>query len=385
MRISIEKVAPKNQASVVTGLISYLLLTISFLSFPLHATEQPDDRLKEVQQELKKRASQLSQQQNVQKKEHLALKTIELNVSSQARALHRTRLSIQKNKAEQKQLSEEKQRLEKTKELQQKVLASQLESHFLAGRHDYLSMLLNQQEPASIERTLVYFEYLNQARVEALDAIKQTAVELSQVQQQLTEKQLQFGSLLEKQIEAQDQLKRQEKQQKTEIAALTKRINSEKERIEQLKGSEHELKRLIDESIKARRFVQLSGLKKGRLNWPAKGRVRHKFNSVRHGRIRWKGVLLDGKSGDDVRVVSNGKVLFADWVKGLGLVMVIDHGKGYMSLYGHAKTLLHQAGDEVRAGDTIALIGQSGGQIQPGLYFEMRHQGKPINPALWCK
>ncbi|MBD1390202.1 peptidoglycan DD-metalloendopeptidase family protein [Neiella sp. HB171785] len=368
------------QASLVAGL---LLLSCTTA---VVASEQPQgSQLKEVQQELEKRKTSLSKQQQAQKRAQAELRSVELDVAAQAKELHQTRSRIKDNQAQQRDLQTKRSQLELQRAEQQEVLAAQLESHFLAGRHDYLTMLMNQQDPATIERTLTYFEYLNNARAAALEAIRQTQHRLEQVDQNLLANARQLEELLGQQSAEQQLLKTQETRQQQAIRALNRQISSEQERIAQLQSSEQELRRLLDESAKTRSLIKLSGLKKGALKWPTKGKLKHKYNSRRHGQIRWKGVLIDGQAGDDVRAIANGKVLFADWVKGMGLVMILDHGKGYMSLYGHAQTLLLQAGDEVRSGDTIALVGQSGGQTSAGLYFEMRHQGAPVNPASWCK
>ena len=131
----------------------------------------------------------------------------------------------------------------------------------------------------------------------------------------------------------------------------------------------------------------LQGLasRKGKLKLPSKGRLINKFGQERQGSRRWKGIIINGQTGQAVNVISHGRVLFADWIKGFGLVMVVDHGKGYMTLYGHNQTLLKQAGDYVQANEQIALLGQSGGQNKPVLYFELRHKGKAINPIRWLK
>jgi septal ring factor EnvC (AmiA/AmiB activator) len=148
--------------------------------------------------------------------------------------------------------------------------------------------------------------------------------------------------------------------------------------------------------LKARRQAQrqaqrrpqlLEGLSKhqGKLLIPTKGKLRRLFGDRRQGQVRWKGVKIDGRAGSPVMAIHYAKVLYADWLRGFGLVTVLDHGDGYMSLYGHNQALLHQAGDYVEAGETIALVGQSGGQSKPNLYFEIRHKGKPINPTKWLK
>jgi len=132
---------------------------------------------------------------------------------------------------------------------------------------------------------------------------------------------------------------------------------------------------------------ELNGLSKfkNKLQWPVQGRITHAFGQRKQGYLRWKGVLMSAPVGKPVYTIHNGTVLFADWLKGYGLVVVIDHGKGYMSLYGHNQTLLKNVGDRVEIGEPIALVGQSGGQNNAGVYFEIRHKGKPVNPKHWCK
>ena len=137
----------------------------------------------------------------------------------------------------------------------------------------------------------------------------------------------------------------------------------------------------------AQSSAKLNGLSKlkRKLKWPVAGKIVHSFGTQKHGYIKWKGVLKRAKLGQQVKSIANGKVLFSDWLKGYGLVTIIDHGKGYMSLYGHNQTLLKNVGDYVEQGEPISLVGQSGGQSQPGLYFEIRHSGQAKNPKLWCR
>ena len=134
----------------------------------------------------------------------------------------------------------------------------------------------------------------------------------------------------------------------------------------------------------AENLVGLSKLKR-KLSWPVKGRINHSFGSSKQGYLKWKGVFLSAPIGREVKTIHNGTVLFSDWLKGYGLVTVVDHGDGYMSLYGHNQALLKSVGDRVEAGEPIALVGQSGGQANSGLYFEIRHTGIAVNPKLWCK
>ena len=124
---------------------------------------------------------------------------------------------------------------------------------------------------------------------------------------------------------------------------------------------------------------------KRKLKWPTKGRIRSGFGSQRSGQVKWKGVTIAATEGQNVAAIAGGKVIYADWLRGFGMVLVVDHGKGYMSLYGHAQTLLKSAGDSVSKGESIALVCRSCGQTESGLYFEVRHKGQAVDPARYCK
>ncbi|BCV63212.1 hypothetical protein TUM17386_28830 [Shewanella algae] len=139
--------------------------------------------------------------------------------------------------------------------------------------------------------------------------------------------------------------------------------------------------------MSCKRDGSIYGLTKSRgsLNWPTKGRIKNSFGSQRSGNVRWKGVMLSAPEGQSISAVAAGKVIYADWLRGFGMVLVVDHGKGFMSLYGHAQALLKDAGDTVKAGEAVALVGRSGGQTEPGLYFEIRHKGQAVDPANYCR
>jgi septal ring factor EnvC (AmiA/AmiB activator) len=124
--------------------------------------------------------------------------------------------------------------------------------------------------------------------------------------------------------------------------------------------------------------------RKGKLRWPARGRLAQRFGAPRSGGLRWRGVMIEAQEGGEVRAVSQGRIAFSDWMRGFGLLLIIDHGDGYMSLYGHNQTLYKEVGEWVDTGEVVALLGASGGRTESGLYFEMRHKGRPINPVHWC-
>lgn len=239
-----------------------------------------------------------------------------------------------------------------------------------------------------MERMLAYYEYLNKARMKSITELKQTITELDDIKATQTAKQEQLTKLVaEQQVQSKHLSKEQDQRQLT-LNELQRTLNSTGAELEQLQIEEASIKRVVEQALKAMRETpSMTGLNKqdGKLKWPTKGRVKASFGSPRSGQVVWKGTLLSAPEGQNIHAVAGGKVLYADWLKGFGLVMVIDHGKGYMSLYGHAQALLKSPGNTVKTGETIALVGRSGGQAEPGLYFEVRYKGQAVDPAKYCR
>ncbi|MBO2563225.1 murein hydrolase activator EnvC family protein [Shewanella algae] len=351
--------------------------------------------LERRQSELKALQSQITTQQNAlrdtgKQREKLLqlLKKDEQAIADAARKVNQTENAL--SDAE-KRLSELKQRaaqLDKLKESQQQTLAKQLTSAYLAGNHDYSKMLLNQQDPATIERMLAYYDFLNKARMQAIEQLKQTRQELSAVQQSEQQERNRLNKLVLDQKAQSKRLNQEQDQRQQTLKELQRTISSKASELEQLQIEEASLKRVVEQALAAMRdSPSMDGLAKSRgsLNWPTKGRIKNSFGSQRSGNVRWKGVMLSAPEGQSISAVAAGKVIYADWLRGFGMVLVVDHGKGFMSLYGHAQALLKDAGDTVKAGEAVALVGRSGGQTEPGLYFEIRHKGQAVDPANYCR
>ena len=351
--------------------------------------------LERRQSELKALQSQITAQQNAlrdtgKQREKLLqlLKKDEQAIADAARKVNQTENAL--SDAE-KRLSELKQRaaqLDKLKESQQQTLAKQLTSAYLAGNHDYSKMLLNQQDPATIERMLAYYDFLNKARMQAIEQLKQTRQELSAVQQSEQQERNRLNKLVLDQKAQSERLNQEQDQRQQTLKELQRTISSKASELEQLQIEEASLKRVVEQALAAMRdSPSMDGLAKSRgsLNWPTKGRIKNSFGSQRSGNVRWKGVMLSAPEGQSISAIAAGKVIYADWLRGFGMVLVVDHGKGFMSLYGHAQALLKDAGDTVKAGEAVALVGRSGGQTEPGLYFEIRHKGQAVDPANYCR
>lgn len=369
-----------------------LALTVCLISVsltPVSATEkQTEQDLNQIQETLKSSVDKLKTQKQKINKIESTLKESELAIAKNSKSLNELDFSIELNRSEQNQLQKQIKKLTQNKKQQQKALSSQLKSAYMTGSHDYSKLLLNQENIATFERTLTYYSYLNKARLTQLDNLKITLIQLEEKQNELAQTQAKLLTLLAEQKQKRKSLLIAKSQRKGNLALLKKQFTNTTSSVEYLKKNEKiliETLKNLQEDIKQQ--LTFEGLKstKGKLKWPSRGRLKHKFGQKKYGKLKWKGVLINAKEGASVTTIHNGKVVFADWLKGFGWVIVIDHGKGFMSLYGHNQALLKSVGEEVSQGELIALVGQSGGQENPGLYFEIRHKGQAINPTKWCK
>lgn len=286
------------------------------------------------------------------------------------------------------QLTQEKQQFELAKRQQEQVLAKQLRAAYSAGHHDYLKLMLNQKKSSNVQRTITHYQYLNAARIKEIEEFKGTITKLNDVEVRYQSQAEQLAQLTESQNQQKQILELSKTKQKQTLVALNKKLLTAKQKLIKLEQEEKTLvallKRMAAAAQAAKNLVGLSKLKR-KLSWPVKGRISHSFGSSKQGYLKWKGVFLSAPIGRQVKTIHNGTILFSDWLNGYGLVSVVDHGDGYMSLYGHNQALLKSVGDRVEAGEPIALVGQSGGQAESGLYFEIRHIGKAVNPKLWCR
>ncbi|MGE6462973.1 murein hydrolase activator EnvC family protein [Pseudoalteromonas sp. M58] len=344
--------------------------------------------LSQVQVALEQSQAEYQQQQKEIAKQQQKLKAHELAIAKNAKALNMAEQSVKKTQQQQAEQQQRAVKLEKQQAQFQRVLAAQLKSAYMAGSDDYSKMLLNQEDTAKFERTLSYYNYLNKARIKQLDELKALQIEIAKNQAELEKTKEKLVALFDEQKRRQAALLDAKNERQASLKNLKKQLNKTKNSISYLEENEQTLIATIKELEEEKATkIELLGLNKnkGRLSWPSKGKLTHKFGQRKHGGINWKGVLISAAEGTSVNSIHNGQVVFADWLKGYGWVIVVDHGEGFMSLYGHAQTLLKDVGDMVREGESVALVGQSGGQADSGLYFEIRHKGRAVNPIKWCR
>lgn len=375
-------------AKLTTVLVVPILLLFALVTSVTVLAQQTKE-LEDIQRQIKQKQQRLESQLAEAKSLQESLKKAELTIAKTAKALNETRKELNLNTKQLTDLIAQQKDLTKKQKLQTKLLSRQIRSAYMAGNSDYAQMLLNQDDAAKFERVLSYYQYFNKARQQQIDRFRELVLQLNRVNQDLLETQNQLRTLEEVQKKQNSELTLQQRARKKTLVKIEATIDSDAAKIEQLQFNEQTLMKAIEEAQRLANLkpAELKGLAKlkGLLLKPTRGRLRKLFGNRRQGQVRWKGVLINGNAGNPVRAVHYGKVLYADWLRGFGLVTVLDHGQGYMSLYGHNQALLKDAGETVEAGETIALVGQSGGQASPNLYFEIRHKGKAINPSKWLK
>ncbi len=278
--------------------------------------------------------------------------------------------------------------LEEQRREQREQIAREIAMAYRLGREEPLKLLLNQQDPQQMARALKYYEYFLEARHAKIQAYRETLEELTEVANAIRSKQ---GNLAETRTELSERktaLERQHARRKETLAGLAEELGSEKDRLARLKKERAQLETVLAALEKA--IQDLSPpesapfpRQKGALPWPVKGRVKHAFGSRRAANLPWTGWLLETEPGQPVLSVHNGRVVFSDYLRGHGLVLIVDHGEGYLSLYAHNQVLLAEAGEWVEAGQAVARAGRSGGLTESALYFEIRHNGRPQDPKVW--
>ncbi|MBY5993397.1 murein hydrolase activator EnvC family protein [Ferrimonas balearica] len=345
-------------------------------------------RLQDLSRAIQQRQAKLSQGQ-VEKDSLLqALRRTDKAISDSAVALQRQKTALSEADSELVRLGQRQQTLEQEQRQQRDQLASQVRTAWMSGRQDHTALLLGNEDPATLERMMVYYQYLNQARIDALDALKATEAALAAVIDQQQQVRNQQAELLRQQEQERARLAQRQKERQAALAKLEQQLARDSNQLALMVEDREVLETAIEQALEALAQSQaLNGLadRKGALPWPASGRLTHRFGSHREGQLKWNGWLLKAPAGREVKAISAGQVVFADWLRGFGLVVVVDHGEQYLSLYGHAQALLKQVGDQVTPGEVIALTGSSGGLNQAGLYFEIRHRGRAVDPKNYLR
>lgn len=268
-------------------------------------------------------------------------------------------------------------------------LAQQLRLAYVAGREDWLRSVLSQRDPIEIGRQLVYHSYFAKQRSSLIDTVRSELANLEVATDRVDQERARLETIEASERDRLDELTVVRERRKLALVEINAAIASRAERVERLRVEAADLETLVAELTRLLADLPIDGAipfgeRKGQMDWPVAGRVVRKFGQSRGGgRLRWQGVLLTAPAGGEVRAVHHGRVVFSDWLPGMGMLIILEHGDGYLSLYGHNQDLMTDVGEWVDPDTVIAHVGDSGGQAVAGLYFEIRKGGKPQNPGQW--
>ena len=372
----------------------FLLMLALVMSQALEAQQGEVGKIKEQElEEVRARISELkkSMDQSAVQRDRLAqeLQTAEVAIAEKRLRLgelERERDYSVRQKAElEEKLAIRRQELD----TEAQHLAEQLRSAYISGSEEKIKLLLNQRDPATLGRLMTYYAYLNDYRMRNIDTVTAHISELAVLHGQVAAGEARIADLARARYAELTELNTAQEHRGRLLASLNEKIAAEGREVDRLAAQEKDLSRLIAELTSILSDYPISSEDpfsehKGRLTWPVAGTLIHDFGQPRvSDRLRWNGVVLGAPRGREVRAVYHGRVAFADWLAGLGLLVIVDHGEGYLTLYGYNETILKNAGDWVAPGDVIATVGDSGGQAESGLYFEIRQGTKPVNPRLW--
>ncbi|MDF2183061.1 peptidoglycan DD-metalloendopeptidase family protein [Neptuniibacter sp. CAU 1671] len=374
-----------NKATLLLGLMLLLAPLVSISATDKAATQK---QIKQLQSRIEKLTEKLRAQEGDSKSVTAALKKTEQEAGQVAREIRQLDQQLASLGGEETDLEGKKARI--LEDLKQRAirLEQQIKVRYSAGKQPRLEMLLNQQDPEALDRMLRYHDALSQTLANdirafrtQLEALQTTDSRLAETRQAILDRQASLQQEL-------DRLQQLRQQRQTDLAALKKALQQGGGELKQLKLDQTRLQAVLKEIEASFNVATLVAddtpfkTRKGRLAWPVKGRIGRDFGSMQNN-ISYDGIWIQGDAGQTVSAVHHGRVVFSDWLRGYGLVTILDHGNGYMTLYGYNQTLLREAGDWVAAGDAIATVGDSGGRQETGLYFAVRYKGEPQNPSGW--
>jgi septal ring factor EnvC (AmiA/AmiB activator) len=379
-----------------TRLFFLLVLALSPV-IPVHAGNS--DQAAEQEQRLQQLRSRIGDLMNelgtVRGKKNAAdteLEKAEREIGAVASTLRQLDRKIKLTQARLDKLGEERRERKQKLQAMQETLARDLRSAYVMGQQQQeVKLLLNQDDPAAIERLMTYYGYFSRARADRIRVLKSTLDDLNRIEQEVSEQKSGLENLRAEQIAESGRLEQVQAERQAAQARLQNELRDKSAELAALQRDEHNLQQLVESLRRAIRDIPqgMSGYKslsplKGKLVWPVNGRIGMPFGALQaDGKLRSRGILVSATPGSDVHAIAAGRVVFADWLRGFGLLLIVDHGKGFMSLYGYNRSLFKEVGDGVEAGEVIAAVGDSGGRERSGLYLELRKDGRPFDPVPW--
>lgn len=369
--------------------LAFLILSLGLIEQVLANQQVSQQQLDKLQTDIK----QLQVWLNSAKGEHLQLET-ELQKTEQEIGQLVTRIAGIVSEAQELEkrldaLTKERGLLQQQLDQHSDYLRQQIRSAYSVGRQEYLKVLLNQQQPDKLARLLRYYDYINKQRTQQIEKYLATAQQLELVQEEILSRTRTLEGVRHSLQERRKELLAERKTRTALVAKLGQEIKGKGQELSKLQADEKRLENLltaVNEAIvklPSPKDSQPFGQMRGKLPWPLRGRILTAYGSKQFNKVTSQGLVIHAVEGAAVKSVHGGRVVFADWLRGFGFMLILDHGDGFMSLYGHNQVLLKETGDWVQGGETLALAGSTGGQNQNGLYFAIRSKGKPLDPISW--
>jgi murein hydrolase activator len=374
----------------VTSVLRSVLLATLLCAGAAHATQQDD------LEKLRKRIAALQQdfEKTSESKSEAAddLRESERAISDSNRRLHELAQQQRAARLELGQLQQHAAVMDRELQGQQAMLGRLLYQQYLdGGEQEYLKLLLNNDDPNQVARELRYYEYIARSRAATLKSLRGGLARLQAVTDQARQKSDEIAGLQTEERAQRQHLEQDKRARQQMLNRIALQLKQQRREIGRLQRNENRLSQLVEKlahvlpEAQPDTSIPFSSLR-GKLALPVKGKVRNKFGARRpESTMAWTGWFLRAAANQPVKAVAAGRVVYADWLRGFGNLLIIDHGQGYMSLYGNNETLYKQVGDSLRGGDTIAAVGSSGGNEDSGLYFELRFEGKPFDPGKWVR
>jgi septal ring factor EnvC (AmiA/AmiB activator) len=359
------------------------------------AADDPAKKAAELEQlrhRIERMQSDLQSDRRKKTRAEQRLQDVEQRINELRRTLRRTETRLNTLDNQLAGLLEERRAIASRLQQQSTALAREAVTVYARGRPQRLKLVLNQERPAAVGRVLTYFSYFSRARQSRIRDMRATLEHLRTLETDIDLKSRSLADLRREQRKQAGLLEAQRSKRERAVAALERRLKSLGGELERLQRDEKQLQALVRSLQELLADIPVDagsrqpfGKLQGHLRWPLRGRLERRFGSSRgQTGFKWQGVVIAAPEGEAVHAVHQGRVAFADWMRGYGLLLIIDHGDGYMTLYGHNQALYKEVGEWVDSGEVVATSGASGGQSVTGLYFEIRHNGQPVNPVRWC-
>jgi len=387
--------APPPAGTRIGGLT--LAAALLALAGPSPGAPRPETEAKKAEQQLEAVKAQIeritrevSAEQVERNRLTRELRSAELSVGEARAQLLEVRRQRAEGAARRAALAAEKHARETQLADNRAALAGQMRAAYLIGRQEPLKLLLNQKDPALAGRMFAYYSYFGRARAGQIKLIEDDVQRIAELETELAAEDEQLAELEKQQRARLAEVEAAREKRSHVLASLEAVSHTRAQNLERLKAEQAGLEKLLRELRAATERAPYEGNDaftrlRGKLNWPVAGQLVARFGESRAGGVRWDGVLVATERGSPVKAVCAGRVIYADWLPGLGLLAIVDHGDGYLSLYGHNERLYKAVGEQVAAGDTLAAAGDSGGSSRPELYFEIRRGGKPVDPRPWFR